>query len=162
MLETLILGSYKPYRRGIIPPEIIQEISFFHSELMTLEDDREHISIVIQVAGHLARLGQYGYVDQVNEQYIQYSPNSSPHAIPYSEVRQSIEIWIRMIKQDFFDKAIEDKDVEEAQKAIEEMEDVSMWAKLTDQYDTEELTTLTLDYLEVMYETVSKLKQQQL
>lgn len=160
MLESLILGSHNPYRRGILPDNVKTKISFFRHELLELEDDPGHITSVLQYAGELARLGQYGYVDQVNEQYIKYNQDSSPNAIPYSKVQKLVSEWIPMIKRDFFDKAIANKDIEEAKAAIEEMEDMSMWAKLTDQYDTEEFVEQTKDYLEVMYEQVSKLKSE--
>lgn len=158
-LDSLFACSDSPRRNGLIPKEIKLAIGTFRSDLYGLEEDDGNITLVIQDAGRLGLLGQYGYVDMLNEQYIKYNALSSETAMPVEKVKEYLFEWIRMLKTDFFDKEIKEKDVESAKTSIEDMESVEMWAKLTDQFDTEDILEKVQDCLEEMYVDFSKLKQ---
>ena len=158
-LEQLITCSTSSRRNGIIPHEIKLQVGLFRSDLCNLTEDPDSITLLVQHVGKLALLGQYGYVDMLNEQYIAYNENSSPHAIKLDHFRQIMVDWVRMIKEDFFNKEIQEGDLESAQTSIEDMESVEMWAKLTDQFDVEDILKQAQDCLEEMYTEITKAKK---
>ena len=160
LIGNLLGATVSETRKEVIPSNIALEIGNFRRDLLDLEDDPGYITVLIQDAGRLALLGQYGYVDLLNEQYIKYSDVSSPRAISFARVRVEIYQWLECIKKDFFDSEIEAGDLEEAQVSINDVEAMYMWARLTDQYEVEDIINRIKETLDYMYTTFNHRKEQ--
>lgn len=161
LMEEIIPSTTNPRRVGIIPSKIRVEIGLFREELSRFNDDPDGITLLVQHVGSLAKLGQYGYVDMLNEQYIAYDENSSPNAVKFDHFRELMLDNIRMLKEDFFDTEIERGDIDGAQFSIEDMESIEMWAKLTDQFKVDDILERVQDYLEEMYPKFNKIKEEE-
>jgi len=160
LIGNLLGTTASKTRRKVIPPNIALEVGNFRRDLLDLEDDPGYITVLIQDVGRLAMAGQYGYVDLLNEQYIKYSDFSSPKAVSFARVRVEIYSWLECIKKDFFASEIEAGDLEEAQVSINDVEAMYMWARLTDQYEVEDIINRIQETLDYMYTTFNKRKEQ--
>ena len=102
ILRGWMFCSTKKARNEIIPHDVNSAIGDFRREVDQMRNDIEHLCIVVQEAGELAKQGQFGYIDLVNEQYLQYDDNSSPKAMKFSEFKPRLLAHMKMIKCNFF------------------------------------------------------------
>lgn len=135
-IEKLLSCTGSDARFDVIPEDINYAIGKFRRAVDELREDIEQLPIVIIYAGELARKGQYGYVDLVNEQYIWYDQHSSQAALPFPCLVDRMLKHLEILQRDFFDRELEEGDRESAEISTDDVEAIMIWAKLTDQYDT--------------------------
>lgn len=161
LVDSLLFTSDCETRNARIPKEINFAIGSFRRDLDEFCKDSKHFPILIQRVGELALLGQYGFVDWINEEYLRSNPEDlcAPEAVDFHEFEEMMLDWLDMMKHDFFDKEISVKDMESAQTSIDELKAVEMWALLTDQWNVTLILEKTKYYIKEMEETLAKVSE---